>query len=203
MGLHAVATRFVFTGTSLWCLIATLLSSLPVYNFRQSQAVLWQFEGVEPIIWKALVGFRIVELAQKFNSNFVSWAWNHIPLRGIQWNIVCAKPLFLTQDSFSVLLSLLAWSDFFFKSTWIASCFLQNSTLPGCTWKCSKLQHVVSSCLSGTDLVLVGLSRVTCSVTSLFFFFLIDLRLKGAWLTLVKIRRAWFYHSMLASFHQS
>lgn len=62
----------------------------------QSQAVLWQFEGVEPIIRKALVGFQIVELAQKFNSNFVSWAWNHIPLRGIQWNIVYAKPLFLT-----------------------------------------------------------------------------------------------------------
>lgn len=34
-GLPAVATRFVFTGTSLWRLIATSLSSLPVYNLRQ------------------------------------------------------------------------------------------------------------------------------------------------------------------------
>lgn len=110
----------------------------------QSQAVLWQFEGVEPIIWKALLGFQIVELAQTFNSNFVSWAWNHIPLRGYSVErSICKTPFSHSRFLFCpTLSSCLVW--LFFQE--YLNC-LMLSTKQHSTWVYMKVFQTPTCCI--------------------------------------------------------
>lgn len=89
--------------------------------------------------WKAFVGLWVVEIAQKFQS-LCSLGLKSHPTQGFAVEHSIWKFLFLTWDSFSVLLSLLAWYDFFQEyldslmlstkqhSTWVYANVFQTPT---------------------------------------------------------------------------
>lgn len=133
------------------------------------------------------MGFWVI--AQKSHSHSVPW--KSYPTEGYAVEHSICKPLFLTRDSFTILLSLLAWYDIFPRVPGQPHAFYKLTLYQGVCECVSDTNMLYLPCLNVTVLIQVEFIQGNL-LSNYSFFFFSGLELKGAQLTLVKIRKAGF-----------